>query len=194
MDQGPTLKVTVNDSTPDAETRTETVNEDGTLTIVLSVESFKNGSIEIDNGKDGYQTIAKNGTVNIYDGDEIIGTLTNKGNGTLTFKPNADYSKYEADNGYLPNFKYKVSDTDGDYAQGQINIHVKPVADGTTIKVENVTTYEDNKNNQEGQNSVSLGLVQPTIKDNTDKNDTAKGDHGERVDYITLKFTNQYSC
>ncbi|MCT7489439.1 hypothetical protein N5T63_11050 [Aliarcobacter cryaerophilus] len=184
------FKVTVNDSTPDAETRTETVNEDGTLTIVLSDESFKNGSIEIDNRKDGYQTIAKNGTVNIYDGDEIIGTLTNKGNGTLTFKPNADYSKYEADNGYLPNFKYKVSDTDGDYAQGQINIHVKPVADGTTIKVENVTTYEDNKNTQEGQNSVSLGLVQPTIKDNTDKNDTAKGDHGERVDYITLKFTN----
>ncbi|MCT7911625.1 hypothetical protein N5912_07270, partial [Arcobacter lacus] len=182
--------VTVNDSTPDAGTRTETVNEDGTLTIVLSDESFKNGSIEIDNGKDGYQTIAKNGTVNIYDGDEIIGTLTNKGNGTLSFKPNPDYSKYEADNGYLPNFKYKVSDTDGDYAQGQINIHVKPVADGTTIKVENVTTYEDNKNTQEGQNSVSLGLVQPTIKDNTDKNDTAKGDHGERVDYITLKFTN----
>ncbi|MDS1370237.1 hypothetical protein RJ999_03875 [Aliarcobacter butzleri] len=182
--------VTVNDSTPDAGTRTETVNEDGTLTIVLSDESFKNESIEIDNGKDGYQTIAKNGTVNIYDGDEIIGTLTNKGDGTLTFKPNADYSKYEADNGYLPNFKYKVSDTDGDYAQGQINIHVKPVADGTTIKVENVTTYEDNKNSQEGQNSVSLGLVQPTIKDNTDKNDTAKGDHGERVDYITLNFTN----
>lgn len=182
--------VTVNDSTPDAGTRTETVNEDGTLTIVLSDESFKNGFIEIDNGKDGYQTIAKNGTVNIYDGDEIIGTLTNKGNGTLSFKPNPDYSKYEADNGYLPNFKYKVSDTDGDYAEGQINIHVKPVADGTTIKVENVTTYEDNKNTQEGQNSVSLGLVQPTIKDNTDKNDTAKGDHGERVDYITLKFTN----
>ncbi|MCT7493453.1 hypothetical protein [Aliarcobacter cryaerophilus] len=190
--------VTVNDSTPDAGTRTETVNEDGTLTIVLSDEGFQKdpkdpstkGQIEIDNGKDGYQTIAKNGTVNIYDGDKIIGTLTNKGNGTLSFKPNTDYSKYEADNGYLPNFKYKVSDTDGDYAQGQINIHVKPVADGTTIKVENVTTYEDNKNTQEGQNSVSLGLVQPTIKDNTDKNDTAKGDHGERVDYITLKFTN----
>ncbi|MFY4857865.1 hypothetical protein ACOTVL_05355 [Aliarcobacter butzleri] len=182
--------VTVNDSTPDAGTRTETVNEDGTLTIVLSDESFKNGSIEIDNGKDGYQTIAENGTVNIYDGDKIIGTLTNKGDGTLSFTPNKDYSKYEADNGYLPNFKYKVSDTDGDYAQGQINIHVKPVADGTTIKVENVTTYEDNKNTQEGQNSVSLGLVQPTIKDNTDQNNGAKGDHGERVDYITLKFTN----
>ncbi|QNM92400.1 hypothetical protein [Aliarcobacter cryaerophilus] len=184
------FKVTVNDSTPDAETRTETVNEDGTLTIVLSDESFKDGKIEIDNGKDGYQTLVKNGTANIYDGNEVIGVLKNNANGTLTFTPNKDYSKYEADNGYLPNFKYRVSDTDGDYAQGQINIHVKPVADGTTIKVENVTTYEDNKNTQEGQNSVSLGLVQPTIKDNTDKNDTAKGDHGERVDYITLKFTN----
>ncbi|RZV14134.1 hypothetical protein D3M61_06085 [Aliarcobacter butzleri] len=184
------FKVTVNDSTPDAETRTETVNEDGTLTIVLSDESFKDGKIEIDNGKDGYQTLVKNGTVNIYDGDEIIGTLTNNVNGTLTFKPNADYSKYEADNGYLPNFKYKVSDTDGDYAQGQINIQVKPGVDGVTITTNKVETYEDNKNSQEGQNSVSLGLVQPTIKDNTDKNDTAKGDHGERVDYITLNFTN----
>ncbi|MCG3667739.1 hypothetical protein L5F24_06950 [Aliarcobacter butzleri] len=190
--------VIVNDSTPDAGTRTETVNEDGTLTIVLSDEGFQKdpkdpstkGQIEIDNGKDGYQTISKDGTVYIYDGDKIIGTLTNNGNGTLTFTPNKDYSKYEADKDYLPNFKYKVSDTDGDYAQGQINIHVKPVADGTTIKVENVTTYEDNKNTQEGQNSVSLGLVQPTIKDNTDQNNGAKGDHGERVDYITLKFTN----
>ncbi|MCT7614256.1 hypothetical protein [Aliarcobacter butzleri] len=184
------FKVTVNDSTPDAETRTETVNEDGTLTIVLSDESFKDGKIEIDNGKDGYQTLVKNGTANIYDGNEVIGVLKNNANGTLTFTPNKDYSKYEADNGYLPNFKYKVSDTDGDYAQGQINIQVKPDVDGTDIKSGTVTTYEDNKNTQEGQNSVSLGLVQPTIKDNTDKNDTAKGDHGERVDYITLNFTN----
>ncbi|MCG3678623.1 hypothetical protein L5F07_05055 [Aliarcobacter butzleri] len=184
------FKVTVNDSTPDAETRTETVNEDGTLTIVLSDESFKDGKIEIDNGKDGYQTLVKNGTANIYDGNEVIGVLKNNANGTLSFTPNKDYSKYEADNGYLPNFKYKVSDTDGDYAQGQINIQVKPGVDGVTITTNKVETYEDNKNTQEGQNSVSLGLVQPTIKDNTDKNDTAKGDHGERVDYITLNFTN----
>lgn len=184
------FKVTVNDSTPDAETRTETVNEDGTLTIVLSDESFKDGKIEIDNGKDGYQTLVKNGTANIYDGNEVIGVLKNNANGTLTFTPNKDYSKYEADNGYLPNFKYKVSDTDGDYAQGQINIQVKPGVDGTNIKPGTVTTYEDNKNTQEGQNSVSLGLVQPTIKDNTDQNNGAKGDHGERVDYITLNFTN----
>ncbi|MFW3426321.1 hypothetical protein ACN9KI_05525 [Aliarcobacter butzleri] len=184
------FKVTVNDSTPDAETRTEAVNEDGTLTIVLSDESFKDGKIEIDNGKDGYQTLVKNGTVNIYDGNEVIGVLKNNANGTLTFTPNKDYSKYEGDNGYLPNFKYKVSDTDGDYAQGQINIQVKPGVDGVTITTNKVETYEDNKNTQEGQNSVSLGLVQPTIKDNTDKNDTAKGDHGERVDYITLNFTN----
>ncbi|MDK2065315.1 hypothetical protein PT447_10275, partial [Aliarcobacter butzleri] len=198
------FKVTVNDSTPIAGENTLTIYEDnngknkGAYTFVLSDESFKNGEIEIDNGKDGYQTVAKNRTVDIYDGDEIIGTLTNKGDGTLTFKPNPDYSKYEADNDYLPNFKYKVSDTDGDYAEGQINIHVKPLADGTTIQVENVTTYEDalifddktTGNQAEGQNSVSLGLLQPTIKDNTDKNDTAKGDHGERIDYIVLKFTN----
>ncbi|MCT7638719.1 hypothetical protein [Aliarcobacter butzleri] len=193
--------VTVNDSTPDAGTRTETINEDGTLTIVLSDESFKNGSIEIDNGKDGYQTIAENGTVNIYDGDKIIGTLTNKGDVTLSFTPNKDYSKYEADNGYLPNFKYKVSDTDGDYAQGQINIQVKPVTDGTEIKFQDgiivdkngngtITTFEDTKNTAEGKDSVSLGLKIPTIKDNTDNNDSAKGDHGERVGELTLTFRN----
>ncbi|MFW2454284.1 hypothetical protein ACN4FY_11950, partial [Aliarcobacter butzleri] len=65
-----------------------------------------------------------------------------------------------------------------------------PDVDGTDIKPGTVTTYEDNKNTQGGQNSVSVGLVQPTTKDNTDKNDTAKGDHGERVVYITLNFTN----
>ncbi|MFY4842892.1 hypothetical protein ACOTWI_11315, partial [Aliarcobacter butzleri] len=76
--------------TPVAETRTETVNEDVTLTIDLSDESFKNGTIEIDNGKDGYQTEAKDGTVNIYDDDEVIGVLKNNANGTLTFKPDLD--------------------------------------------------------------------------------------------------------
>ncbi|WP_257118928.1 hypothetical protein, partial [Aliarcobacter vitoriensis] len=195
------FKVTVNDSTPEVGDKTINTIEDIPLVIVLSDEPFKNGVIEIDNGKDGYQTVAKDGTVNIYDGNEVVGTLKNNANGTLTFTPNKDYSKYEADNGYLPNFKYKVYDTDGDYAVGQINIHVKPVTDGTEIKFQDgiivdkngngtITTYEDNKNTQEGKNSVSLGLVQPTIKDNTDKNETAKGDHGERVDYITLKFTN----
>ena len=182
------FKVTVNDSTPDAKDRVETVNEDGTLTIVLSDESFKDGKIKINNGKDGYQTIAKDGTVKIYEGEKEVGTLTNKGNGTLTFKPVADYSKYTDDN--LPNFKYQVSDTDGDYAEATISIKVKPVVDGVTITASNVTTYEDNSNTQEGQNSVSLGLKQPTILDNIDKNDNAAGDHGERVDYIILNFTN----
>lgn len=215
-DQGSTsdvqkFKVTVNDSTPLAGDNTLIIYEDndgktkGAYTFVLSDEGFQKdpkdpstkGQIEIDNndGK-GYQTVAKDGIVSIYDGNEVVGTLKNNGNGTLTFEPVADYSKYTDDN--LPNFKYKVYDTDGDYAEGKVNIKVKPVVDGTDIKVENVTTYEDASksddkttgNKAEGQNSVSLGLKQPTIKDNTDKNGGAKGDHGERVGELTLSFAN----
>ncbi|MCG3714480.1 hypothetical protein L5F64_02725 [Aliarcobacter butzleri] len=188
------FNVTVNDSSPIAGERKVTLNEDTKdFKIVLSDEPFsENGTIIIDNGKDGEQIIAEKGIVNIYDGDRIIGTLTNNGDGTLTFKPNEHYSKYEANgDGTLPNFKYIVKDTDGDFTKGQINIHVKPVADGTTIEVKNVETIEDTKNTAEGQDKVSLGLVLPTIIDNKDENSSAtKGDHGERVGELTLNFTN----
>ncbi|MGJ0314897.1 hypothetical protein [Aliarcobacter cryaerophilus] len=201
------FKVTVNDSTPLAGDNTLIIYEDndgktkGAYTFVLSDEGFQKdpkdpstkGQIEIDNndGK-GYQTVAKDGIVSIYDGNEVVGTLKNNGNGTLTFKPNEHYSKYEANgDGTLPNFKYIVKDTDGDFTKGQINIHVKPVVDGTTIEVKNVETIEDTKNTAEGQDKVSLGLVLPTIIDNKDENSSAtKGDHGERVGELTLNFTN----
>ncbi|MFW3398494.1 Ig-like domain-containing protein, partial [Aliarcobacter butzleri] len=75
-----------------------------------------------------------------------IGVLQNNAIGTLSFTPNKDYSKYEADIGYLSNFKYKVSDTDGDYAQVQINIQVKPVVDGVIITTNKEESYEDYKN------------------------------------------------
>ncbi|WP_026802848.1 hypothetical protein [Aliarcobacter lanthieri] len=197
-DQG--FKVTVNDSSPDSGERTETVNEDGILTIVLSDEGFQKdpkdpstkGQIEISNdGGVTYQTLSKGDSIDILENGQKIGTLTNNGNGTLKFEPVKDYSKYEAnDDKSLPNFTYKVSDTDGDYAEGKINIQVKPVVDGTDINAKNVETFEDNKNTAEGKDSVSLGLKLPNIKDNEDKNGGAKGDHGERVGDLTLKFTN----
>ena len=197
--------VTVNDSSPDTKDRTETMNEDGTLTIVLSDEPFKDGKIKINNGHDkqdgdDYITVAKDGTVDIYDGTEVIGTLKNNGNGTLTFEPNKKYSKYEAeDDGTLPNFKYQVTDSDGDYASATVSIHVKPVTNGVKIETsrvdawEDASTYDDEDTaNKEttGGALIPLGLKQPKILDNTDQNDGARGDHGERVDYITLKFTN----
>ncbi|WP_418179504.1 hypothetical protein ACNSOO_02040 [Aliarcobacter lanthieri] len=208
-DQG--FKVTVNDSSPDSGERTETVNEDGILTIVLSDEGFQKdpkdpstkGQIEISNdGGVTYQTLSKDDSIDILENGQKIGTLTNNGNGTLKFEPVKDYSKYEPnDDKSLPNFTYKVSDTDGDYAEGKINIQVKPVVDGTDIKFQDgiiidgkgngtVITFEDNKNTAEGKDSVSLGLKLPNIKDNEDKNGGAKGDHGERVGDLTLKFTN----
>ncbi|MFV7789341.1 hypothetical protein ACNO6Z_00640 [Aliarcobacter lanthieri] len=197
-DQG--FKVTVNDSSPDSGERTETVNEDGILTIVLSDEGFQKdpkdpstkGQIEISNdGGVTYQTLSKGDSIDILENGHKIGTLTNNGNGTLKFEPVKDYSKYEAnDDKSLPNFTYKVSDTDGDYAEGKINIQVKPKVDGTDINVKDVETFEDNKNTAEGKDSVSLELKVPTIKDNEDKNGGAKGDHGERVGDLTLKFTN----
>ncbi|QKF58165.1 hypothetical protein [Aliarcobacter lanthieri] len=197
-DQG--FKVTVNDSSPDSGERTEIVNEDGILTIVLSDEGFQKdpkdpstkGQIEISNdGGVTYQTLSKDDSIDILENGQKIGTLTNNGNGTLKFEPVKDYSKYESnDDKSLPNFTYKVSDTDGDYAEGKINIQVKPVVDGTDINAKNVETFEDNKNTAEGKDSVSLGLKLPNIKDNEDKNGGAKGDHGERVGDLTLKFTN----
>ncbi len=64
-----------------------------------------------------------------------------------------DYSKYEAnDDKTLPNFKYKVKDTDGEFTKGQINIYVKPVVDGTIIEVKKCRQlYEDTNNKAEGQ-------------------------------------------
>ncbi|MCT7433670.1 hypothetical protein N5T66_10260 [Aliarcobacter cryaerophilus] len=200
------FKVTVNDSTPIAGEKTLTIYEDnngknkGAYTFVLSDEGFNGDTIEISNDEGAnYTSLSKNSSIEIKENGQIIGTLTNKGDGKLEFKPVEDYSKYTNDN--LPNFKYKVSDTDGDYAEGTINIKVKPVADAPTIKFDTakgaivnskfeVTTEEDNKNNNEGTHKVELGLKVPFLsKDQEDKNN-ASGDSPERNGEITLKFTN----
>jgi hypothetical protein len=87
--------------------------------------------------------------------------------GKLQFIPEPDYSKYSDDN--LPNFKYKVYDTDGDYAEGTIKIQVKPVADAPTIFVKNIETTEDAGNTKEGTNIVGLGLKVPFLSKDSDK-------------------------
>ncbi|WP_066218290.1 hypothetical protein [Aliarcobacter cryaerophilus] len=188
------FKVTVNDSTPIVGDQNLVVYEDNSLQFIISDEGFKGNTIEISNdGGNTYKTLttsSKNGAnfIDILENGQKIGTLKNLGSGKLQFIPEPDYSKYSDDN--LPNFKYKVYDTDGDYSEGKVNIKVKPVADAPTLTVKNIETTEDYNNTQEGTNKVALELIVPSLsKDQTDKNN-ATGDSPERNGEITLKFTN----
>jgi trimeric autotransporter adhesin len=181
--------VTVSDSVPSSANQSIETNEDTSKIIVISDESFAGGSITLNNGN-GDQMIASGGSISIYDSekDDIVGSLTNNGNGTLTFTPVGDYS------GETNGFTYSVSDNDGDSATGAVGISVKPIADAPSIIKADVTTTEDNNNTAEGTNSVALGLTLPSLSsDQTDKNSvhgTQAGDHPERLGYIELKFTN----
>ncbi|WP_323668487.1 hypothetical protein, partial [Aliarcobacter butzleri] len=194
-----TFKVTVNDSVPLADDHELIVYEDNSLQFVLSDGAFKDGKIKIDNNDgNGFKEYSTNATVKIYEGSKEVGTIKILEGGKLEFKPVEDYSKYDAsDKNKLPNFKYQVSDTDGDYAEGTIKIQVKPVADAPTIKVNDVTSYEDAStysdlttgNKAEGGNKIPLGLLVPSLStDQKDKNN-ATGDSPERNGEITLNFT-----
>ncbi|PKN14742.1 MAG: hypothetical protein CVU67_04080, partial [Deltaproteobacteria bacterium HGW-Deltaproteobacteria-24] len=200
-DQGQTsntvsFKVKVNDSLPINVDRAVEVNEDNSLNIVISPESFKDGEIDIrvngydaGNGNDGYITLTNGQSIRITDpnDDSIeIGTLSNNGDGTVTFTPDEDYSNYAA----KPWFEYAVSDFDGDTAAGKVNIDVKPVADAPTITISTPIMTEDAGNTTEGTAQVALGLTRPALsKDQTDKNGVT-GDSPERNGEITLTFTN----
>ena len=199
------FEVTVNDSLPSSTDQSKTLAEGGSKIIVISDESFAGGIIKINNkvedasgndaGPAAEQTLGNGAIVNIYDtdGNDIVGTLTNNGNGTVTFNPNTNYS------GATNGFDYTVSDTDGDTASGSVNLTVTPVADTPNVNEGNVTTTEDNANTQEGTHSVALGLDKPTMsEDSIDENDgdittgagVVAGDHPERLGYIEMKFTN----
>ncbi|MFX4235169.1 hypothetical protein ACOL3F_04405, partial [Aliarcobacter butzleri] len=212
-----TFNVTVVDSVPNAENKTVITNEDKAISIRLSNEAFKDGTIKI-NGTD----LAKGAEIGIYEPSDTnkefpIGKLLNNGDGTVKFTPSPDYSNYDFTKS--PQFSYTVTDFDGDEATAIVTVNVKPVADAPTIFVKNIETTEDAGNTQEGTNKVDLGLKTPLLskdsqeikqttptdysainKDNNqakyneisapDKNDTATGDHPERNGEITLKFTN----
>ncbi len=181
-----TFNVDVTDSTPTNVNQNVSLVEDivGGKVIRLSQDAF-NGNITLNNGHDGDQSVATNGSITIYDGTSIIGTLTNMGDGTVKFIPLANYSNY---NLLSSSFTYTITDNDGDTATATITLSVTPVTDtpiwdnnssGTQTTADNisVTTNEDTM--------VSLGLFMPTIKDTTD-NSVGAGDHPERLGYITL--------
>ena len=184
------FNVTVSDSVPGSGNLSVETNEDTNTIIVISNESFSGGAITLYNGVDPSSSVVSGASISIYDSEknDIVGSLKNNGDGTLTFIPLGDYS------GTTGGFTYSVSDSDGDSATGTVEILVKPIADAPGITVHDVSTFEDAGNIQEGTNSVALGLTLPSLStDQTDKNSvngSAAGDHPERLGYIELKFTN----
>jgi hypothetical protein len=182
-DQGQTssvqnFTVTVNDSLPEANNQDINVNEDAPHVIVISNESFLNGEITLNNGVDASTSVANGGSIDIYDTDknDIVGTLTNNGDGTLTFTPHDDYS------GATAGFSYSgASDMDGDSASANVSISVVPKSDAPTIATGSAVTNEDT--------AVTINLRAPLVKDYTDKNEaggTTAGDYPEKLGLVSL--------
>ena len=178
------FNVTIIDSIPNATPATIVMNEDdiGDLQgdgagVTITLSETISGDITIDGS-----TLATSASVNIKENGSTqdIGTLTNNGNGTVTFVATADYSG-------TPSFTYTVEDADGDTASGTVNITVTPVTDTPTITVSNINIIEDNANTEEGTYAVSLGLALPVITDEIDETEADSfNDEAERFGLISL--------
>jgi len=194
-DASGTFNVVIHDSTPSATNQDLITDEDTDKTIRLSQDDF-NGNITITALDGNPQSIATGASADIYDinGDDIIGTLLNNGDGTVTFTPSPDYSNYNAN----PTFDYSITDVDGDTASTTITITVNPIADAPTDEPnKTVYTVEDaavdnvTGNQREGSNDTPLDLVLPVRKDQIDQNDattTATGDNPERLGTLDFSF------
>ena len=185
--------VTVFDSAPSAAGSVMSTTEDNAVTIRISQDTTSTVDITTTDGT--LTSVSTGNSVAIYDrsGNDIIGSLQNNGDGTLTFTPAGDYSNYDWANNPT-SFDYSITDNDGDTATATVTIEVDPVADAPSIAVADVSTIEDNSNTQEGSNTIGLGLTLPSKStDQTDQNDingTDIGDAAERMGYIVLDFTN----
>ncbi|RUM56263.1 MAG: hypothetical protein DSY85_03240, partial [Marinomonas sp.] len=200
-----TLNIRVNDSLPDADDQTFTMDEDTVATVETSTfwltnEGFKDGEIKVNNGL-GEQTLSSGQSIYLYDSSDndhshVIGQLTNNGDGSLTFVPgvltnNGDGSLTfvtAANYSGTPSFDYSVTDNDGDTATGTVNITVTPVTDTPDLHGDiSINIVEDNANTEEGTYSVALGLTLPTPGDATDQTaDNSENDEPERFGLITL--------
>lgn len=170
--------VTVNDSLPNAIDAVYDVDEDSSVKITLIEEGLGlTGSLTIDSGNGTYQELTSSNAIGILDPNDLnmtIGQLNYNDNGYVTFTPNDDYSNYNAQ----PSFKYNITDSDGDEAVGEISFDVKPVADGLDWSYTRVATDEDV--------NIDMNLTLPEIRDNSDDNAGATGDHAERIGAISL--------
>ncbi len=156
--------VTIVDDVPQAGTLNLSGPEDQSLRFHLMEGG---GTVRIDGNP-----LPVGNTVNVREGSDVVGTLTNEGNGDFTFTPATHYSG-------TPSFAYSITDQDGDTATGTVNLTVTPVSDapGLGVTVAAMATPEDT--------AVDLGLRAPTVTDATDR--TAGGaDYPERLGAITL--------
>ncbi|WP_321277169.1 Ig-like domain-containing protein [Thiomicrorhabdus indica] len=190
--------VTVNDSLPAGSNQTVSVNEDNDKLIVISAEPFANGEIEIDNNKDGPSTVASGNSIDIYDadGNDLIGSVTNHGNGTVTFSPETHFSGQAS-------FDYLVSDRDDDTASATVTINVLPIADGVTMQADKtgndaIVAVEDNSNTNDSPThtqtnfAIGLGLTLSTVVDASDETTTGTTtyDSIERQGLLDFVFDN----
>ena len=170
-----TFTVTVNDSVPDAGIQSLDAVEDQNLVITISQESFNSGTITVSNGVDvSDQDLAVNGTLNIYDidSDDIVGVVTNNGDGTLTFRAIENYS------GDTKGFTFKSIDNDGDFATGSVDINVIPSADKATFDANLETIKEDT--------AITIGFNAPQVGDSIDENGATAGDYSEALGLIRI--------
>lgn len=168
--------VTVNDSLPEAISDSRTTPEDTDLLIVISDESFENGEVILNNGVGAdvtLNTTPGTNTIDILDNaidQNVVGVVENNGDGTLTFKPNENFS------GNTLGFSYNgIKDSDQDSASGTIDLTVTPVADtpdmnGTNANlsqsaITTAQTTEDVNNSSEGNQITTVGFILPTNED-----------------------------
>ncbi len=176
-----TSSVTVNveDSVPDADGVSLTVDEDSAGTVFElageNVDSLAStlGGVAVASFDNGKAYIQADGSLSTNAADETLGRIVDNGDGTFTFLPAADFS------GTIPSIAYSVTDVDGDTATSTLDITVTPIADAATLSVDadTISVNEDE--------SVALGLNAPQVSDATDLS-TGAEDYAEKLGPITL--------
>ncbi|WP_367066640.1 tandem-95 repeat protein [Oryzisolibacter sp. LB2S] len=146
-----------------------------TVTIKDDGPAATRGITVAEDGQTIFTTSADGSDTNVaVTGVPTHGTATVNPDGTITYKPAANYSGTDS-------FTYTTTADDGSTVTTTVNVTVSPVADAPGMG-------DDKTVNVNEDESVSLGLILPTITDDTDQNGTGTGtgDNPERLGAITL--------
>ncbi|VAW49460.1 Alkaline phosphatase [hydrothermal vent metagenome] len=176
-----------NDSQPLSTPQIITMNEEDSYIIRVSQEPLSVVKITaLDGVEVDISVIGTNTPIYDTNGVDVIGQLTNNGDGTFTFVPELNYSNYNT----TPTFTYEVTDFDGDSSLvTTVTVDVIPVSDAPTIAVnQTINVLEDDNNTQEGSFAIPVGLILPVLNDQVDINGGSTGDNSERLGLISLAF------